>query len=228
MEKFLTATSIFIEKSTDTKYFLLFTSFLILTDIALLNTINISILQLTYADITNKLAIGVVLVYMALFLFYVSILMPVVSYVLFEFIKFASPRFLKIFPDVNEGKLNKEGYISIDILKNEAVLENNSVKLNLYLKQESKNNDELRLYQLAFTCLITSCLSFMLVPNGTSTLLGSIFTYGLISGNSWNILVSVSMLLLMGYCIFLGIGGYCLYRFTDRYVYLMNNKHVNP
>lgn len=73
MEKFLTATSTFIEKSTDTKYFLLFTSFLILTDIALLNTINISILQLTYADITNKLAIGVVLVYMALFLFYVSI-----------------------------------------------------------------------------------------------------------------------------------------------------------
>lgn len=228
MEKFLTATSTFIEKSTDAKYFLLFASFLILTDIALLNTINISILQLTYTDITNKLAIGAVLVYMALFLFYVSILMPVISYVLFEFIKFAPLRFFEIFPDVNEGKFSKEGYISIDNLKNEAVLENNSVKLNLYLKQESKNNDELKLYQLAFTCLITGCLSFILAPNGTSTLLGSIFTYALTSENSLNILVSISMLLLMGYCIFLGIGGYCLYRFTDRYVYLMNNKHVNP
>ncbi|CDH22654.1 hypothetical protein [Xenorhabdus bovienii] len=224
MEKFLTATSTFIEKATDTRYFLLFASFLILTDTVLCKTINTPLLQFTYSDVANKLQLGATLIYMSFFLFYISVFVPLTAYTLGLLLNLLPPKCLSIFHNVNEGKYKKDGYISIYELKNEAISENNSVKLNICIKQENKNNDELRLYQLSFTFLFTSILSFFITFNNQGSILNMAFNFFNYSDDFIQPIILLIMIILIIYCIALGIGGYCLNRYTSRYIYLINKN----
>ncbi|MDE9495520.1 hypothetical protein KKJ09_18495 [Xenorhabdus bovienii] len=224
MEKFLTATSTFIEKATDTRYFLLFTSFLILTDTVLCKTINTPLLQFMYSDVANKLQLGATLIYMSFFLFYISVFVPLTAYTLGLLLNLLPPKYPSIFHNVNEGKYKKDGYISIYELKNEAISENNSVKLNICIKQENKNNDELRLYQLSFTFLFTSILSFFITFNNQGSILNMAFDFFNYSDDFIQPIILLIMIILIIYCIALGIGGYCLNRYTNRYVYISNEN----
>ncbi|MBD2785672.1 hypothetical protein ID858_16805 [Xenorhabdus sp. DI] len=222
MEKFLTATSTFIEKATDTRYFLLFANFLIVTDTVLCKTINIPLLQFTYSDVTNKLQLGATLIYMSFFLFYISFFIPLIAYVIRLLLTLVPPNMFSIFDDVNKDKYEKNGYFSICKLRDEAIRENNSAMFNLCVKEENKNNDELRLYQLSFSFLLTSVLSFFITFNDPKSILSITFylfnnSYGFIHSA-----ISLIMIILTIYCIVLGIGGYCLNRYTNRYVYISN------
>ncbi|MBE8596769.1 hypothetical protein [Xenorhabdus sp. BG5] len=231
MEKFLAATSTFIEKATDIRYFLLFASFLIVTDTVLCKTINTPLLQFTYSDVTNKLHLGAVLVYMSFFLFYTSVLIPFIAYVIGLILIYLPSWVTNIFPDINEDKRkNPNRYsdqISIDILRNEAVAENNSVKFNLYIKRENENNDEYQLYKLSFTFLFTLILSFFINFNNQSSILNTLFNYAFNLGDFMSGIILIITTIFIIYCIGLGIGGYCLKRYTDSYIYI-GNKNIKP
>ncbi|MEQ2027381.1 hypothetical protein ABLB84_16860 [Xenorhabdus szentirmaii] len=224
MEKFLTITSTFIEKATDTRYFLLFANFLIITDTALCKTINTPLLQFTYSDVTNKLQLGATLIYMSFFLFYISVVTPLSSYIVgLLLIHLPSGKF-SIFHDVDKDKYKNPDYIPLYKLRYEAITENNSVKFNLYLKEENKNNDELQLYKLSFSFLLTSALSFFITYNYHGSILSIAFNFVKSSDGFLQPLISLIMIALIIHCFLLGIGGYCLNRYTCRYVYISNKN----
>ncbi|MDR0218336.1 MAG: hypothetical protein LBI71_05545 [Enterobacteriaceae bacterium] len=225
MEKFLAATSTFIEKATDTRYFLLFASFLIVTDTVLCKTINTPLLQFTYSDVTNKLHLGAVLAYMSFFLFYTSVLIPFIAYILGLILIHLPSWVTSIFPDVNEDKHRYPNYILIDRLRDEAVEENNSVKFNLYIKRENKNNDEAHLYKLSFTFLFTLILSFLINFNNHESMLNTIFNYIFSLGDFMRGIIFIIISVFSIYCMGLGIGGYCLKRYTENYIYI-GNKNI--
>ncbi|CDM87706.1 hypothetical protein [Xenorhabdus bovienii] len=226
MEKFLTITSTFIEKSTDTRYFLLFANFLIITDTVLCKTINTPLLQFTYSDVTNKLQLGATLIYMSFFLFYISVVTPLSSYIVGFLLTYFSSEKFSIFYDVNKDKHKNLDYIPLYELKDEAITENNSVKFNLYLKEENKNNDELQLYKLSFSFLLTSVLSFFITYNYHESILSIAFNFVKSSDGFLQPFISLIMIALIIHCFFLGVGGYCLNRYTCRYVYI-SNKNIN-
>ncbi|MDE9445746.1 hypothetical protein KKJ04_09060 [Xenorhabdus bovienii] len=224
MEKFLTATSTFIEKATNTRYFLLFANFLIVTDTVLCKTINTPLLQFTYSDVTNKLQLGATLIYMSFFLFYISIFTPLVASIVGLLLINLPSKVLSVFHNVNEGKYKEDGYISIYELKKEAIIENNSVKFNVCLKEENKNNDELRLYQLSFSFLLTLASSFIITFNDRGSILSIAFDLFKNPNGIIQPVISFIMIISIAFCAYLGIGGYCLNRHTNMYVYISNKN----
>ena len=225
MEKFLTATSTFIEKSTDTRYFLLFFTFLLFTDTALCLTTDTPLIKLTYSGVLTKLPLGVILSYMALFLCYISLVIPLIAYILRELL-FSLPNNIFSILFGSSAKLySNQDYISLHKLKQDAADENNSVKFNIYIIEKNKNDTELKLYQMAFSLLITMAISFGL----THSINNSIFYFTLNNeiNDTWGNVLSSSIIILFLYCITLGISGYCIGRFNTGFVFLQKKSLKN-
>ncbi len=223
MEKFITATSTFIEKSTDTRYFLLFFTFLLFTDTTLCLATDVPLIKLTYNDVLTKIPLGAALSYMALFLCYISLAIPLFSYILMNIIILLPDSIYSTLFTSNEKPYNDPNYISLYKLKQNAANENNSVKFNIYIFEKNKIDKELKLYQMAFTLLVTMLISYALTYDIKNSIFNFSFNKSNVANEIWSSLLSSSIVLLFLYCMVLGISGYCLGRFSHGFIFLQKN-----
>ncbi len=195
-----------LDKAKDFRYFAMLASFLFFLDFTLINLKGYSLSQVSYETIKNHLEIGDVLMFLALYAFFVSFAVPFSKYILWFVSRIIPFKILYFFHHDDLDGVNPNDYFYLHQLKSFAVKNNNSVAYKYYndLLDDINKDDQLNYFCLAF--LIATSLDILAYFENKDALFSVLIPFFDESNNTFGrAAITLILYTLYVFCFYLGV-----------------------
>lgn len=208
-----------LDKAKDFRYFALLASFLLFLDFSLVIFLDHSLTQVTYNLAKERFRIGQMLIFLALFAFFLSFVVPFIQHIIRVAALLVPFSWLNYFHYDEWRGVSPNNYVRVSELGKLAVKNNNSVLYSYYKELVAEQDREKQLNYICLAFLVTALFDVYAYFDNANALVSALFIFFDENKDSfWAGLVALPLYALCLFCFYFGVirgGGFSL-RETDR------------
>lgn len=195
-----------LEKAKEFRYFALLASFVFFLDFSLIVFYGESLSRLSYASVSTNFQLGHVLLFFALFTFFMSFTVPLVQSLLRLLSAVMPDKFFFIFYRDQWRNIKPKDYFYLSHLERYAVRSGNSVAYEYYKSLAAEREKDIQLYYFCLALLLAVSLDAYAYTKSSNALFAWLIPF--FSDNQLSLsgaFVSLSLWPLVLFCLYFGV-----------------------
>jgi hypothetical protein len=148
-----------LEKAKEFRYFALLSTFIFFLDFCLVVFHKSHISILSYASMANDYNIGQIILFFALFTFFMSFVVPLVKYLLIFSSALLPYTVISFFSNESRERIDPNDYFYLSQLERYAIKNNNAIAYEYYKSLTSEKEKENQLNYFCLSLTISICLN---------------------------------------------------------------------